>query len=98
MAAKKHTLIGRYVLCRCASAGVHTGTLLSLNGDQAVLADSRRLWYWHGKGGIALSGVAQYGLENDSRLDTLNPLIALNGVIEVIPCSPEAEASIREYP
>lgn len=90
----QHPFVGRYVLCRCESAGVHAGTLVSLDEDRAILSNSRRLWYWKANGGIALSGVAQYGLA-DGKVDTPNPEIALIGVIEVIPCSAEAEASIN---
>ena len=93
--AGDHPFVGRYVLCRCYSAGVHTGTLVSLDGDRAILSDSRRLWYWNAKAGLALSGVAQHGLKRNSKVDVLNPEIALTGVIEVIPCSAEAEASIN---
>ena len=90
-----HPFVGRYVLCRCYSAGVHTGTLVSLDGDRAILSNSRRLWYWEANGGIALSGVAQHGLKSGSKVDAPNPEIALTGVIEIIPCSAEAEASIN---
>lgn len=91
----QHPFVGKYVLCRCYSAGVHTGTLVSLDGDRAILANSRRLWFWRAKDGIALSGVAQNGLQSDSKVDAVNPEIALTGVIEIIPCSAEAEASIN---
>ncbi len=84
--------IGKYVLCRCYSAGVHCGELVSIDGDVAVLKDSRRLWYWKVKGnGVALSGVAQNGLHNDSKVDEINPLIRLTGVIETIVCSEPAK-------
>ena len=94
--AGDHPFAGKYVLCRCYSAGVHAGTLVSLDGDRAILTNSRRLWYWNAKAGIALSGVAQHGLKSDSKVDAVNPEIALTGVIEIIPCSAAAEASIND--
>ena len=42
----QHPFTGRYVLCRCYSAGVHCGELVSLSGEQAILKNSRRLWFW----------------------------------------------------
>lgn len=93
----KHPYVGRYCIFRCHSAGVHAGELVSLDGDRAIVNDSRRLWYWKAKDGIALSGVAQYGLEHGCKIDTRNPQIALMGVIEVIPCSKAAEESIDGY-
>jgi len=64
--AGDHPFVGRYVLCRCYSAGVHTGTLVSLDG-----------------------------IKKGSKVDAANPEIALTGVIEIIPCSAEAEESIN---
>ena len=90
-----HPFAGQYVICRCYSAGVHAGVLISQSGDRAVLKDSRRLWSWKTKGGSALSGIAVHGLESgkvDSKTD-----IALTGVIETIPCSDAARQSIEEY-
>lgn len=91
-----HPFVGRYVICRCYSAGVHAGVLVSQTGDQAVLRDSRRLWSWTAKEGIALSGVAQHGIKG-GKLDVVNPEIALTGVIETIPASAASEASIRGF-
>ena len=88
--------VGKYVICRCYSAGVHAGVLVSQAGDVAVLKDSRRLWSWTAKEGVALSGVAQHGIKKDkSKVDTLNPLIRLTGVIETIPASQAAQESIN---
>lgn len=91
----EHPFVGKFVICRCYSAGVHAGVLVSQNGDHAVLKDSRRLWSWKNKGGVALSGLAVNGLES-GKVDTLLPEIALTGVIETIPCSETAKDSIYE--
>jgi hypothetical protein len=90
-------LMGKYVLVRCHSAGVHCGVLASKKGDEVILKNSRRLWSWGSNGGIALSGVAQFGLIPGKKVDSVNPLIELNGVIETIPCSKIAEDSINGY-
>ena len=88
--------VGKYVICRCYSAGVHAGVLVSQVGDVAVLKDSRRLWSWTAKEGTALSGVAQNGIKKEkSKVDTLNPLIRLTGVIETIPTTAAAQESIN---
>ena len=90
-------LIGKYVIVRCYSAGVHAGTLKELDGDKAILTDSNRLWYWVTKEGIALSGVAQHGIKRgESKVDSMNPTIYLTGVIEVIPCADGVRKSIYE--
>lgn len=94
---KKHPFTGKYVVCRCYSAGVHAGTLVSQDGDCAILENSRRLWYWKAKQGIALSGVAQHGISKESKVDVINPQIALTGVIETIPTTKEAQETINGF-
>ncbi len=73
---------------------VKAGWLVSQHGDQAVLRDSRRLWSWQAKGGIALSGLAVHGLKS-GKIDAMLPEIALTGVIETIPCSDVARETIN---
>lgn len=90
-----HPFVGKYVIARCYAAGVHAGEVVSANGEEVILKDSRRLWSWKAKDGVALSGVAQTGIKSDSKVDTMNPLISLNGVCELIVCSDVAKASIN---
>ena len=93
-----HPFIGKYVIARCYSAGVHAGTVVSVDGETAILKDSRRLWSWKSQGGIALSGVAQNGIaKENSKIDTINPEIYLTGVCELIPCSTKAQETIHDY-
>lgn len=90
-----HPMIGKYVIARCYAAGVHAGELVSADGDTAILKDSRRLWNWKAKDGVALSGVAQSGIKPDSKIDVVNPEIYLTGICELIPCSAAAKDSIN---
>jgi len=94
---KKDEFVGKYVICRCYAAGVHAGELISQNGDIVELKKSRRLWKWGNKNGVALSGVAQFGLGDDCKVDTVNPLIRLTGVIETIVASEISRESINGY-
>lgn len=93
--AENHPFVGKYVIARCYSAGVHAGEVVSVDGENVILKDSRRLWQWKAKEGIALSGVAQSGIKSDSKIDTINPLIFLTGVCELIVCSDVSRASIN---
>ena len=96
-ANKPHPFIGKYVIARCYAAGVHAGEVVSVDGENVILKDSRRLWSWKAKDGVALSGVAQNGLKSEGKVDTLNPEIALMGVCELIPCSAKARESIDGF-
>ena len=93
------SLIGSYVLVRCRDAGVHAGILESYDGRACVLTDSRRIWRFRvpmGKSSF-LSGVANYGLADDSKLGDPVDRIMLTENCEVIACTAEAEKSIREF-
>jgi hypothetical protein len=92
-----HPFIGKYVIARCYAAGVHAGTVMSVDGEEVLLKDSRRLWSWKAKDGVALSGVAQTGVQSGCKIDVVNPEIYLTGVCELIPCSVAAKESINDY-
>jgi hypothetical protein len=94
---KPHPFIGKYVIARCYSAGVHAGTVDSVDGETVLLKDSRRLWSWKAKDGVALSGVAQTGVQSGCKIDIANPEIYLTGVCELIPCSSVAKESIDGF-
>lgn len=94
---QRHPFIGKYVIARCYSAGVHAGEVVSVDGENVILKDSRRLWSWKAKDGVALSGVAQCGVQAGCKIDVVNPEIALTGVCELIPCSAAAKESIDGF-
>lgn len=95
-APKPHPYVGKYVIARCYAAGVHAGTVESVDGDNVTLRDSTRLWSWKAADGVALSGVAQNGIQRDKcKLDSVNPSIYLTGVCELIPCTEKARSSIH---
>lgn len=90
-------MIGKYVIARCYSAGVHAGTVEAVDGENVILRDSRRLWAWKAADGVALSGVAQHGLKGGSKLDVVNPRIYLTGVCELIPVADGVGEAIHAY-
>ena len=92
---ESHPFIGQYVIARCYAAGVHAGEVVSVDGENVVLKDSRRLWNWKANDGIALSGVAQHGIKSGCKIDVLNPVIYLTGVCELIPCAKGVKDSIN---
>lgn len=93
--AAEHPFVGKYVIARCYSAGVHAGEVVSVDGENVILKDSRRLWNWKAKEGIALSGVAQTGIQSGCKVDVVNPLIGLTGVCELIPTTKKAQETIN---
>ena len=76
--------IGRHVIVRTYSAGVHFGLLVKRDGKECVLNDARRIWEW--RGAFTLSAVAMEGIKS-GRISAVVPLILLTEAIEIIPCS-----------
>ena len=88
-------MIGKYVSVRTYSAGVHVGELAEHKGNEVVLKDSRRVYYWKCKKGISLSEVASLGIDQErSKICSTIPVIHIIGVIEIIPLSKDAKESI----
>lgn len=86
------------VIVRADRAGVFAGQLKERTGDEVVLCNARRLWYW--EGAASLSQLAREGVSKPEMCKfpvTLPELIVL-GVIEIIPMSDEAKASIDSVP
>ena len=95
----KNGMIGKYVIVRCRDAGVHAGILKANNEREAVLKNSRRLWYWKPANGKKfLSGVAVAGLDASSKLGETLPLLHLTETCEIILCTKEAAKSIASLP
>lgn len=95
--ARHDPLVGKYVIIRTYSAGVHAGELVEQNGKEALLKNSRRLWSWSAKEGVALSGVATSGLKSGCKIDKTVDLIRLSESIETILCSDVAHENISNY-
>lgn len=87
--------IGKRVIVRAYGAGVFFGTLAEKAGDEVMLTDARRLWYWDGA-----ASISQIAMEGVKRPDNCKFTIAVNEiviekVIEIIPCTDEAIANIE---
>ena len=88
-----NAMIGKKVIVRTHSAGVHFGTLAAKDGKEVVLRGARRIWYW--EGAFTLSAVAVSGVSKRSKLSVSVPEILLTEAIEIIPCSEEATENLQ---
>ena len=93
----KSVLIGKFVVVRTYSAGVHAGILLAKKGKEVRLADSYRIWSWTQAetNTGSLSAVAQHGVGPGSKIGNAVSVIELTEAVEVIECSERAKISIR---
>lgn len=91
-------MIGRYCMVRTYSAGVFAGTVQSRDGEEIVLTNARRIWYW--KGAASLSQLATDGTSQPTQCKFPAPVaeVLLRGVIEIIPITDAARNSIAKVP
>lgn len=87
-------MIGKYVLVRCRDAGVHAGFLQSHYNRECVLTQARRLWYWKPKKCRFLSAVAEFGLDDSSKVGCPQKRIHLTENCEISECSQQSMMSI----
>jgi hypothetical protein len=91
-------MINKKVIVRTRSAGVFAGALKDIQGQTAIVAEARRLWYWEGAASLsqlAVDGVSKPGA---CKFPTPVPEVLLFEVIEILPLSEKAEASIAAVP
>ena len=91
--SKEHPCLGKEVIIRTYSAGVHFGTLVSAEGKEVCLKNARRIWSW--EGAFTLNAVAENGV-GKAKLPIPVPEIFLTEAIEIIPCSEGAAKQLRE--
>lgn len=88
-------MIGKKVIIRTYSAGVHFGTLAEKSGTEVILHNVRRLWRWFAKKGVCTHGVAEFGIVPEkSKICSVIPELWLDA-IEIIPCSKVAIDTIE---
>lgn len=85
----------KYSIIRTYSAGVFAGYVKERDGKEGTIINSRKLWYWSGaftlnaiaKDGVSNADACKFSCEVDETL--------LTEIIEIIPCTEEAFASIQ---
>ena len=85
----------KYYIVRCSRAGVFAGNIKARKGQEVTMTNARRLWYW--AGAASISQLAVDGTKDPRNCKFTVPVdeIVLLEAIEIIPCTEEAEASIR---
>jgi hypothetical protein len=87
---------GDYIICRTREAGVHAGELASKKGEEIVLKNARRLWYWDGA--ASLSQLSQEGVTKpeNCKFPCEVPTVTLRPWIELLPVTKRARQSIAQ--
>ena len=91
-------MVGKYCMVRTYSAGVFAGTIADREGKEVRLTNARRMWYWAGAASLSQLATEGTSRPNDCKFPCEVPEVILTEVIEIIPISEKAEASIKAVP
>ena len=72
-----NSMIGKIVIVRTYSAGCWFGELSEKDGNEVILKNARRMWYWHAANSISLSACALFGIKPVSYTHLTLPTILL---------------------
>ena len=93
-----NSMLGKKCVVRTYSAGVWFGEIVEKSGNEVILKNARRMWYWHAAESISLSAVALHGINQaKSKIIAAVPAVWLEA-IELIPASDKAITSIEGAP
>ncbi len=88
----------KYVIVRTYSAGVFAGELESRTGQEVVMRNARRIWYW--SGAASLSQLAMEGTKDPSncKFPCEVDRVELLEAIEILDVTEAAKKSIKDVP
>lgn len=82
-------------IVRTEQAGVFYGEVKSRNGNEIVMNNVRRLWYWNGAATLSQLAVEGTKKPNNCKFTISVDEMTILGVIEIIPCTDTACESIE---
>ena len=88
----------RRVLVRTYSAGVFAGELESRKGQEVVLRNARRIWYWQGAASLSQLAVSGTTKPDQCKFPVAVPRVELLQAIEILDCTEAGWASIQAVP
>ena len=88
----------KYVICRTYSAGVFAGYLEKREGQEVIMRNARRIWYW--TGAASLSQLAMEGSSDpkNCKYPCTVDRVELLQAIEIIDVTEKARKNIEETP
>ena len=92
-ATKKNNM--PYVIVRTYGAGVFAGYLESQKGQEVVMREARRIWYWAGAASLSQLATDGTSKPTECKFPAAVDTIKLLDAIEVINCTEKAKVSIN---
>ena len=87
-----------YVIVRTYSAGVFAGYLEKREGQEVVMRQARKLWYWDGAATLAQLAMEGVSKPQNCKFPCEVNRVELLQAIEILDCTKEAQDSITSVP
>lgn len=84
-----------YYIVRTYSAGVFAGNIESRNGQEVVMKNARRIWYWDGAASLSQLAVDGTSKPENCKFPVEVERVELLQVIEILTCTEKAKNSIK---
>lgn len=84
----------KYII-RADRAGVFYGEIKERNGNEVTMTNVRRLWFWAGANSLSQLAVDGVAKPEECKFTVYVPEMTILGIIEIIPCTDKAIASIE---
>jgi hypothetical protein len=87
-----------YKIVRTYSAGVFAGEVDSRNGQEVIMRNARRLWYWDGAASLSQLAVDGTSKPENCKFPCEVPRVELLQAIEILDVTDRARESIKGVP
>ena len=88
----------KYVIVRTYSAGVFVGELKSRSGQEVVLLNARRLWYWDGAASLSQLAMEGVSKPENCKFPCEVDKVELLQAIEILDVTEKAKVIIKAVP
>ena len=86
----------RYVICRTNSAGVFAGYIESRTGQEVVMRNARRIYYWDGAASLSQLATDGTSKPQNCKFPCAVDRVELLQAIEILDCTQKAKDSIEK--
>lgn len=90
--------MSKYVIVRTYSAGVFAGEMESRAGQEVVLRNARRLWYWTGAASLSQLAMSGTSRPQGCKFPVAVDRVELLQAIEILDVTADARKSIESVP
>lgn len=84
----------KYIV-RCDRAGVFYGEIVKREGNDVVMANVRKLWFWSGANSVEDLAMAGVRRPNECKFTIYVPSMTVMNPVQILPSTDKAAASIE---